>query len=119
MAPGEAVELGGCRSNSLAADNALGVALDGVWDVCAVVCCRAACTAAVPGTWRLGTCGVEEATSSPTTKSTKVSARCSTICTIMLSEKTSKNLKPRPLPGAPNVGEEISGRVAECTRLKS
>jgi hypothetical protein len=30
------------------------------------------------------------------------------IRTIMLSEKTSKNLKPRPLPGAPNVGEEIS-----------
>jgi hypothetical protein len=27
---------------------------------------------------------------------------------IMLSEKTSKNFKPRPLPGAPNVGEEIS-----------
>jgi hypothetical protein len=22
-------------------------------------------------------------------------------------QKTSKNLKPRPLPGAPNVGEEI------------
>ena len=33
---------------------------------------------------------------------------CSMIRTIMLSEKTSKNLKPRPLPGAPNVGEEIS-----------
>jgi hypothetical protein len=90
MAPGEAVELGGCHSNSLAADNAPGAALDGVWDVCAVVCCRAACTAAVPGTGRLGTCGVEEAASSPTTKSTEVSARCSTICTIMLSEKTSK-----------------------------
>jgi hypothetical protein len=28
--------------------------------------------------------------------------------TIMLSEKTSKNLKPRPLPVAPNVEEEIS-----------
>jgi hypothetical protein len=33
MAPGEAVELGGCRNNSLAADNAPGVALDGVRDV--------------------------------------------------------------------------------------
>jgi hypothetical protein len=96
MAPGEAVELGGCRSNSLAANNAPGVALDGVRDVCAAVCCRAACTAAVPGTGRLGTCGVEEAASSSTTKSTKVSARCSTICTIMLSEKTSKNLKTSP-----------------------
>jgi hypothetical protein len=29
------------------------------------------------------------------------------ICTIMLSEKTSKNLMPSPLPGAPNVGEGI------------
>jgi hypothetical protein len=50
MAPGEAVELGGCRNNSLAADNALGDALDGVRDVCSAVYCRAACTAAVPGT---------------------------------------------------------------------
>jgi hypothetical protein len=119
MAPGEAVELGGCHSNSLAADNAPGVALDGVRDVYAAVCCRAVCTAAVPRTGWLGTCGVEEAASSSTTKSTKVSARCSTICTIMLSEETSKNLKPSPLPGAPNVGEEISGRVMECTRPKS
>jgi hypothetical protein len=37
----------------------------------------------------------------------EVSARCSTIYTIMLSEKTDKNLMPRPLPGAPNVGEGI------------
>jgi hypothetical protein len=86
MAPGEAVELGGCRNNSLAADNAPGVALDGVRDVCAAVCCRAACTAAVPGTGRLGTCGVEEAASPSTVKSTEVSARCSTICTIMLEQ---------------------------------
>jgi hypothetical protein len=56
---------------------------------------------------RLGTCGVEEASSSSTTKSTKVSAWCSMICTIMLSEKTSKNLMPSPLPGAPNVEEGI------------
>jgi hypothetical protein len=42
MAPGEAVELGGCRNNFLATDNAPGLALDGVRDVCAVVCCRAA-----------------------------------------------------------------------------
>jgi hypothetical protein len=35
------------------------------------------------------------------------------------SRKTSKNLKPSPLPGTPNVGEEISGQVAECTRPKS
>ena len=119
MAPGEAVELGGRHSNSLAADNAPGVALGGVRDVCAVVCYRAACTAAVPGTERLGTCGVEETASSSTRKSVEVLARCSMICTIMLSEKTSKNLMPSPLPGAPNVGEQISGRVAECTRPKS
>jgi hypothetical protein len=37
MRPGEVVELGGCRTNSLAADNAPGVALDGVRDVCAAV----------------------------------------------------------------------------------
>jgi hypothetical protein len=84
MAPGEAVELGGYRNNSLATDNTPGDALDGVWDVCAAVCCRAACTAAVPGTGRLGSCGVEEAASSSTAKSTEVSARCSMICAIML-----------------------------------
>jgi hypothetical protein len=71
MAPGEAVELGGWRSNSLAADNAPGAALNGVRDVYAVVCCCAACTAAVPGTGRLGTRGMEEAASSSTKKSTK------------------------------------------------
>jgi hypothetical protein len=106
MAPGEAVELGGWRSNSLAADNAPGATLDGVRDVCAAVCCRAACTAAVSDIGQLGTCGVEETTSS-TRKSVDVSARCSTICTIMLSEETSKNLMPSPLPDAPNVGEGI------------
>jgi hypothetical protein len=37
----------------------------------------------------------------------------------MLSKETSKNLKPSPLHGAPIVGEEISGRVAECTCPKS
>jgi hypothetical protein len=119
MAPGEAVELGGCHSNSLAADNAPGVALDGVRDVCAAVCCRAACTTAVPGTERLGTCGVEEAASSSTTKSTEVSARCSMICTIMLSEKTSKNLKPSPYLVRQMSERKFSGRVAECTRPKS
>jgi hypothetical protein len=93
MAPSEAVELGGCRNNSLAADNAPGVALDGVRDICAAVCSRAACTAAVPGTGRLGTCGVEEAASPSTTKSTEVSARCSMICTIMLEQGDKQKLK--------------------------
>jgi hypothetical protein len=96
MAPGEAVELGGWRSNSLAADNAPGAALDGVRDVCAVVCCYAACTTAMPGTGQLGTRGVEVAASSSTRKSSEVSARCSMICTIMLSKKTSKDIKPSP-----------------------
>jgi hypothetical protein len=72
MAPGEAVELGGCCNNPLAADNAPGDALDGVRDVCAAVCCRAACTIGVTGAGRLGTCGVEEAASPSTAKSTKV-----------------------------------------------
>jgi hypothetical protein len=86
MAPGEVVELGGCRNNSLAADNAPEVTLIGVQDVCAAVCCRAPCTAAVPGTGRLGTCGVEEAASPSTMKSTEVSAGCSMICSIMLEQ---------------------------------
>jgi hypothetical protein len=86
MAHGEAVELGGCRNNSLAADNAPGDALDGVRNVCATTCCRAACIAGVLGTGRLGTCGVEEAASPSTAKSTEVSARCSMICTIMLGQ---------------------------------
>jgi hypothetical protein len=118
MVPGEAVELGGCCSNSLAANNAPGAALDGVQDVCAAVCCHAACTAAVPDTGRLGTCGVEETTSSSTRKSVEVSARCSTICTIMLSEKTSKNLMPSLLPARQMSEREFSGQVAECTRPK-
>jgi hypothetical protein len=53
MAPGEAVELRGLRSNSLAADNAPpGAALDGALDVCVGVCCYAVCIAAAPGAWR-------------------------------------------------------------------
>jgi hypothetical protein len=119
MAPGEAVELGGCRSNFLAADNAPGGALDGVRDVCAVACCRAACTAVVPGTRRLGTYGVEETTSSSTRKSVEVSARCSTICTIILSEKTSKNSMPSPYLARQMSERKFSGRVAECTHPKS
>jgi hypothetical protein len=53
MAPGEVVELGGLRSNSLATDNAPpGAALDGALDVYAGVCCCAACIAAAPGVGR-------------------------------------------------------------------
>jgi hypothetical protein len=96
MAPDEVVELGGWRSNSLAADNAPGAALDGFRDACAGVCYRVACTAAAPVTGRLDTRGTKDTTSSFTMKSFEVSARCSTICTIMPSKKTSKSLMPKP-----------------------
>jgi hypothetical protein len=119
MAPGEAVELGGWRNNSLAADSAPGAALDAL-DVCAGVCCCAECIVVVaPGVGRLVARGVEEAAASSTTKSSGKKSWCSTMWTMVLSRRTSKNLMPSPLPGAPNVGEEISGRVAECTRPKS
>jgi hypothetical protein len=119
MAPGEAVELGGYRNSSLAADNAPKDALDGVRDVCAAVYCRAACTAVVPGTRQLGTCGMEEAASPSTAKSTEVSTWCSMIYTIMLGQGNKQKPNAWPLPSALNVGEQISGRVAECTRPKS
>jgi hypothetical protein len=107
MAPDEAVKLGGWRSNSLAAYSAPGAALDSL-DVCAGVCCRAECTAAaVPGAGRLVARGVEEAAASSTMKSSGMKSWCSTMCTMVSSRKTSKNLKPRPLPGAPNVREKI------------
>jgi hypothetical protein len=65
MAPGEVVELGEWRSKSLAADNTVGAALDGIRDACAGVCCCTACTAAVPESGRSGTRGAEDATSCP------------------------------------------------------
>jgi hypothetical protein len=87
MAPGDVMELGGCRNNSLAANNAPRDALDGVRDVCTIVCCRAVCTAGVTGARRLGGCSVEEVASPSTARSTEVSARCSTICTIMFGQE--------------------------------
>jgi hypothetical protein len=117
--PCESVEHGGWHNNSLATDNAPGAALDGICDVCVVVRCCVACTTTVPGTGRLGTCGVEEAASSSTRRSTEVSARCSTICTIMLSKKTSKNLKPSPYLARQMSERKFSSRVEECTRPKS
>jgi hypothetical protein len=119
MAPREAVELGGWRNNSLAADSAPGAALDAL-DVCVGVCCRAECiAAAAPGAGRLVAREVEEVASSSSMKSSGMKSWCSTIWTMVPSRKIRKNLKPSPLPGAPNVGEEISGQVAECTRPKS
>jgi hypothetical protein len=115
--PGEAVELGGWRSNSLAADRAPGAALDGAWDVCASVRCCAARTATAPRAGRLEAHNMEDAVSSSIRKSSGVKPWCSTIWTIVSSRKTSENLMPKPLPGAPNVGGKNStGRVAECTR---
>jgi hypothetical protein len=40
---------------------------------------------------------------------------------VVYGVKRDNKQKPKawPLPGAPNVGEEISGRVAECTHPKS
>jgi hypothetical protein len=108
-APGEAVELGGWCSNSVAADSAPGAALDAL-DVYAGVCCRAECTTASPGAGRLKARGVEDAASSSIEKSSGAKSWCSTIWTMVSSRKTSKNLMPSPLPGAPNVGEEILRR---------
>jgi hypothetical protein len=106
MAPGEAMELGGWRNNSLATDSALGAALDAL-DVCAGVCYRAECTAtAALGAGRLVARGVEEAAASSTMKSSGMKSWCSTMWTMAPSRRTSKNLKPKPLPDAPNVGEE-------------
>jgi hypothetical protein len=79
MAPGEVVELGGWRSNSLVADSAPGAALDAL-DVCAGVCCRAECTeAAAPGAGRLVARGAEEVAASSTMNSSGTKSWCSTM----------------------------------------
>jgi hypothetical protein len=96
MAPGEAVELGGWRNNSLAADSTPGAALDGAWDDYAGVCYRTACTVAAPGTGQLEPCGMEDAASSSNMKSLGDRPRCSTIWTIVLSRKTGENLGLTP-----------------------
>jgi hypothetical protein len=77
MAPGEAMELGGWRSNSLAIDNAPGATPNGARDVCAGVC--AARTAAVPGAGWLELRGMEDVASSSIRKSSEVKPWCSTI----------------------------------------
>jgi hypothetical protein len=90
---GEAVELEGWRSNSLAVDNAPREALDGALDVCAGVCCCAAGTTAAPGTGQLEPRGMEDAASSSIRKSSGDKPRCSTIWTIVSSKETGKKLK--------------------------
>ena len=80
IAPGEAVELGGWRNNSLAAESAPeGATPNGVRDACAGVCCRAERTTAAPGVGRPELCGVEDVASSSMGKSSGVSSRCSMI----------------------------------------
>jgi hypothetical protein len=119
MAPDEAVELGGWRSNSLAADSAPGAALDAL-DVCVGVCCCAECTAAAaPGAGRLVARGVEEVAASSTMKSSGMKSWCSMMWTMVPSKKTSKNLKPSPYLARQMSEMKFSGRVAERTRPKS
>jgi hypothetical protein len=80
MAPDEAVELGGLRSNTLAADNApLGAALDEFLDVYTGVCCCAPCIAAAPGAGRLEPRGTEDAAPSSIRTSSEGNSWCSTI----------------------------------------
>jgi hypothetical protein len=79
MAPGEAVEFGGWRSNSVAADNAPGATPDEAQDVCTGVCCCAARTAAAPSVGRLEARGMEDAASSSIKKSSGMKPWCSTI----------------------------------------
>jgi hypothetical protein len=117
MAPGEAMELRGWRSNSLAADSAPGAALDEALDVCVGVCCRAECTAAALGAGRLEPRGMDDAASSSIRKSLGVKSRCSTIWTIVSSRKTGENLMPKPPTWRAKCRWEKSiGRVVECTR---
>jgi hypothetical protein len=95
MAPGEAMELGGWHSNSLAADKAPGAALDTL-DVCAGVCCRAEHTAAAPGAGWLEAQGMEDAASSSIGKSLVTKSWCSTIWTMVSSRKIGEKPKAKP-----------------------
>jgi hypothetical protein len=119
MALRKAVELGGWRSNSLAADSTPGVALDAL-DSYVGVCCRAECTAAAaPGTGRLVAHGAEEAASPSSMKSSGMKYWCSTIWTMAPSRKTSKTSSLAPYLACQMSKRKFSGRVAECTRPKS
>jgi hypothetical protein len=118
MAPSEAVELGGWRSNSLAADKAPGAALDAL-DVYAGVCYRVKRTAAAPGAGRLEARGMEDAASSSTGKYLGMKSWCSTIWTIVSNRKTGENLMLAPYQACQMSERKISGRVAERTRPKS
>jgi hypothetical protein len=118
IAPGEAMELGGWRSNSLAADKAPGAALDAL-DACAGVCCRTERATAAPGAGRLEARGVEDTASSSIGKSSGSKSWCSTIWTMVSSRKTNKNLMPSHYLARQMSERKFSGRVAERTRPKS
>jgi hypothetical protein len=92
MAPSEAVELGGWHNNSLAADSALGAALDAL-DVCVGVCYRVECTAAAPDTGRLVARGVEDTASSSTGKSSDMKSWCLTMWTMVPSRRNKQKPK--------------------------
>jgi hypothetical protein len=80
MAPDKAMEFGGLRNNSLAADNAPPwAALDGVLEVCTGVCYCSACIEAAPGAGRLEPRGMEDAAPSSIRKSLGDKSQCSTI----------------------------------------
>jgi hypothetical protein len=116
MAPGEAVELGGLRSNSLATDNAPGAALDGALDVCTCVCCCTTCITAAPVTGQLELRGMEDVASSSIGKSLGIKSWCSTILTIVSNKKTGE----KPKAKGPYLARQMSvgkstGRVAEHT----
>jgi hypothetical protein len=119
MAPGEAVELGGCHNNSLATVSAPEKPLmeSGMFaQPCAAVQ-RAQQQCLARGGWELA--AWRKHPLSPPLNPPKSWHGAQRFAPSCLSKETSKNLKPSPLPGAPNVGEQISGRVAECTRPKS
>jgi hypothetical protein len=89
MAPGETVELGGWRSNSLAADKAPDAALDAL-DVYAGVCCHTERTTLALGAGRPEARGMEDAASSSIKKSSGTKSWCSTIWTMVSSKKQAK-----------------------------
>ena len=103
--PGKAVELGGWRSNSLAANKAPGAALDTL-DVCAGVRCCAERTTAAPGAGRMEARGVEDTASShQEVLGNEVVVLDDLNHGVEQESKQKPNAKP--LPGAPNVIEEI------------
>jgi hypothetical protein len=83
-APGEAVELGGWRSNSLAAESApAGASPDGARVACAGVCCRAERIVVASSAGQSESYGVADAAPSSKRKSLEASSWCSAIWTMV------------------------------------